>query len=97
MYLLCSSVCFFFFFFLILRRPPRSTRTVTLFPYTPLFRSVGGEVASVTAGVDVDDVDGFDFIEIGVHGKAPIGIDDARVKSHPQNGGYTGQIGRAHV
>src|SRR3546814_19702515 len=28
-----------FFFFLILRRPPRSTRTATLFPYTPLFRS----------------------------------------------------------
>src|SRR3546814_10178568 len=23
----------------MLRRPPRSTRTVTLFPYTPLFRS----------------------------------------------------------
>src|SRR3546814_16664058 len=27
------------FFFLMLRRPPRSTRTDTLFPYTPLFRS----------------------------------------------------------
>src|SRR3546814_18994238 len=26
--------------FLMLRRPPRSTRTVTLFPYTTLFRSV---------------------------------------------------------
>src|SRR3546814_1051864 len=31
------------FFFLMLRRPPRSTRTDTLFPYTTLFRSVGGE------------------------------------------------------
>src|SRR3546814_15962976 len=29
-----------FFFFLRIRRPPRSTRTVTLFPYTALFRSV---------------------------------------------------------
>src|SRR3546814_3638155 len=29
------------FFFLIIRRPPRSTRTDTLFPYTPLFRSCG--------------------------------------------------------
>src|SRR3546814_5092399 len=29
-----------YFFFLILRRPPSSTRTYTLFPYTPLFRSV---------------------------------------------------------
>src|SRR3546814_14753471 len=26
-------------FFLMIRRPPRSTRTVTLFPYTTLFRS----------------------------------------------------------
>src|SRR3546814_7773067 len=30
---------FFFFFFLMIRRPPRSTRTVTLFPYATLFRS----------------------------------------------------------
>src|SRR6056297_3142855 len=28
------------FFFLMMRRPPRSTRTVTLFPYTTLFRSL---------------------------------------------------------
>src|SRR3546814_5320151 len=33
-----------FFFFLMIRRPPRSTRTDTLFPYTTLFRSVGGRV-----------------------------------------------------
>src|SRR3546814_20177711 len=26
----------------MIRRPPRSTRTDTLFPYTPLFRSIGG-------------------------------------------------------
>src|SRR3546814_12008703 len=47
----CISVCLFvflcdlmllwfvLFFFLIIRRPPRSTRTDTLLPYTPLFRS----------------------------------------------------------
>src|SRR3546814_16319824 len=29
----------FFLCFLMIRRPPRSTRTDTLFPYTPLFRS----------------------------------------------------------
>src|SRR3546814_699493 len=29
------------FFFLMIRRPPRVTRTDTLFPYTPLFRSTG--------------------------------------------------------
>src|SRR3546814_7861585 len=28
-----------YFFLLKIRRPPRSTRTVTLFPYTTLFRS----------------------------------------------------------
>src|SRR6184192_4826109 len=27
-----------FFFFLMIRRPPRSTRRLTLFPYTTLFR-----------------------------------------------------------
>src|SRR2546430_17514432 len=32
-----------FFFFLMIRRPPRST----LFPYTTLFRSLGGEEALV--------------------------------------------------
>src|SRR3546814_13414038 len=30
---------FLIFFFIMIRRPPRSTRTDTLFPYTPLFRS----------------------------------------------------------
>src|SRR3546814_2571814 len=34
-----------YFFFLMIRRPPRSTRTDTLFPYTTLFRSNGGEGA----------------------------------------------------
>src|SRR3546814_6786371 len=34
---LSLGVCFFFF---SIRRPPRSTRTYTLFPYTPLFRSL---------------------------------------------------------
>src|SRR3712207_7201961 len=33
---------FYFFFFLMIRRPPRST----LFPYTTLFRSRPGRVAS---------------------------------------------------
>src|SRR3546814_9279595 len=29
----------------MIRRPPRSTRTATLFPYTTLFRSKGGQHA----------------------------------------------------
>src|SRR3546814_10075667 len=37
----------------MIRRPPRSTRTDTLFPYTTLFRSVGGsEQRSGAAGED---------------------------------------------
>src|SRR5260370_25897694 len=37
--MLCSThLVLFFFFFLMIRRPPRST----LFPYTTLFRSPGG-------------------------------------------------------
>src|SRR3546814_18436415 len=34
-------------FFLMIRRPPRSTRTDTLFPYTTLFRSLGGADSGV--------------------------------------------------
>src|SRR3546814_20130425 len=31
----------------MMRRPPRSTRTGTLFPYTPLFRSVIGDSSNI--------------------------------------------------
>src|SRR3546814_15616012 len=37
-----DSVNLFAIYFLMIRRPPRSTRTDTLCPYTPLFRSGGG-------------------------------------------------------
>src|SRR3546814_6801300 len=32
--------CYVYVFFVMIRQPPRSTRTDTLFPYTPLFRSL---------------------------------------------------------
>src|SRR3546814_12293793 len=35
----------------MLRRPPRSTRTDTLFPYTPLFRSAAGRASRCAAAV----------------------------------------------
>src|SRR3546814_8647287 len=38
----------------MLRRPPRSTRTDTLFPYTPLFRSV--LAATLSRGHGVTDI-----------------------------------------
>src|SRR6184192_4805999 len=34
----------------MIRRPPRSTRRLTLFPYTTLFRSHAGQVREVLAG-----------------------------------------------
>src|SRR3546814_13454642 len=41
--IVCASASYVVFFFLMIRRPPRSTRTDTLFPYTTLFRSAGGD------------------------------------------------------
>src|SRR3546814_14764186 len=35
----------------MIRRPPRVTRTATLFPYTPLFRSLAGPVGGAAVGV----------------------------------------------
>src|SRR2546427_12456460 len=40
----------FFFFFLMIRRPPRST----LFPYTTLFRSIGGHAGTIVGNVAGD-------------------------------------------
>src|SRR3546814_12399403 len=45
------SACFFLF---MIRRPPRSTRTDTLFPYTTLFRSPGGNDDRYTVPVAED-------------------------------------------
>src|SRR3546814_10200029 len=41
----------------MIRRPPRSTRTDTLFPYTTLFRSLGGS-SSADGGLGTDLVRG---------------------------------------
>src|SRR6188768_4471903 len=41
----------FFFFFLMIRRPPRSTRRLTLFPYTTLFRSRAAGAPFFRAGL----------------------------------------------
>src|SRR3546814_20876695 len=50
--LLRSSVCILFFF-LWVRRPPSSTRTDTLFPSTPLFRSRGGDEVGPRLRLDI--------------------------------------------
>src|SRR3546814_1225948 len=43
----------------MIRRPPRSTRTDTLFPYTTLFRSQGGQDAPGLQGLGEEVRDGF--------------------------------------
>src|SRR3546814_11852507 len=52
---------FFIFFVLMQRRPPESTRTVTLFPYTTLFRSPTALLASEL----------LDFLDISRFGDRP--------------------------
>src|SRR3546814_1593083 len=49
----------------MIRRPPRSTRTATLFPYTPLFRSrlAGEHVVAEVGGAQPRDL----LVERGVH------------------------------
>src|SRR3546814_15547765 len=43
----------------MIRRPPRSTRTDTLFPYTPLCRSLDGDAQmSIQVGGDDDELNG---------------------------------------
>src|SRR3546814_5049918 len=59
-------------FCLILRRPPRSTRTDTLFPYTTLVRSRGGDVARLA-------------LLRRLHGSRA-GHDDRRSRDPPQQG-----------
>src|SRR6516162_7390204 len=49
----CILFFYFFFFFLMIRRPPRST----LFPYTTLFRSFGGDPQAVGRVVRLCGVD----------------------------------------
>src|SRR6184192_2763428 len=46
---------FYLFFFLMIRRPPRSTRRLTLFPYTTLFRSRRVEFARKLVAVSRPD------------------------------------------
>src|SRR3546814_14523432 len=60
-----KSYIFFSVFFLMIRRPPRSTRTDTLFPYTTLFRSAGGEPDQRIADV-ADRAVGHQALDVGL-------------------------------
>src|SRR3546814_851164 len=64
---------FWFCFFLRIRRPPRSTRTDTLFPYTTLFRSTGGEQSKWVETAP------FVWEEVGGHGRLAAKLKDGKV------------------
>src|SRR3546814_18393127 len=53
------------------RRPSRSTRTVTLFPYTALFRSIGGDryfaMGRIVSVLEESDADVVCLQEVGWH------------------------------
>src|SRR3546814_2755809 len=51
----------------MIRRPPRSTRTDTLFPYTPLFRSDVLDVDRLGLGADRGAGDVVARVDVGVH------------------------------
>src|SRR3546814_13507378 len=79
------------------RRPPRSTRTDTPFPYTSLFRSVGGETAEMPGMYQPGDFDLAGFC-VAVAEKSKI-IDGSKIKvgdvliglpsSGPHSNGYS--------
>src|SRR3546814_1794918 len=54
----------------MLRRPPRSTRTDTLFPYTTLFRSSGGD-----RGAAAHRFEAGELVETAVSARAFIALD----------------------
>src|SRR3546814_12741390 len=98
---------FYTFFFLMIRRPPRSTRTDTLFPYTPLFRSHTHHHAVIGGGRDLQTgghrraLDRQGVVARRLH-RADQALEDApAVMTDPidlsvhRHGGA--EIGRAHV
>src|SRR3546814_17290534 len=67
------------FFFLRLRRPPRSTRSATLFPYAPLFRSVkrrDGDGTGAGRGHDPGCERGADRDAKGIRAQCEARVDD---------------------
>src|SRR3546814_6189045 len=75
----------------MIRRPPRSTRTDTLFPYTTLFRSLGGASVAENAyyinGLNITNFDNY-------LGSAPVPFEFFR-SVEVKTGGYQAEYGRA--
>src|SRR3546814_1756578 len=68
-------------FSLMLRRPPRSTRTVTLFPYTTLFRSLRQRrpfARGEDAGHDIERDDAFGGVILAIDGEGDTQLSEGR-------------------
>ena len=50
---------------------------------------VGGKIFTVTAGVDVQDVDGVDLVEVVLLRQGAVGVDHAGVEAHAEDGGQS--------
>ena len=48
---------------------------------------VGGEILAVAAGVDIQDVDGVDLVEVAFDRQGAVGVDHARIEPHAEDGG----------
>src|SRR3546814_2110285 len=83
----------------MLRRPPSSTRTDTLFPYTTLFRSGGGEVHAGQAvargqGALHVVVPGF-FLLAQLVQRRPVGLHLQRPRRQAAGGGLPARVEQA--
>src|SRR3712207_7165046 len=77
------------FFFLMIRRPPRST----LFPYTTLFRSGGGEVRGVALG-GVEDLAEHEELALAVR---PRELQDPRPELLPELDRKSTRLNSSHA
>src|SRR3546814_19245060 len=66
----------------MIRRPPRSTRTDTLFPYTTLFRSIGGDQRAVEGGEGVEHVLPRDAVAVGPREGGQVAAVGAQLAEH---------------
>src|SRR3546814_17633297 len=98
--ILSSTLIYLLYCCEISRRPPRSKRTDTLLPYTPLFRSPGRPLGLTTKGFDQLCADRGVRQSRGQYRKKQLRrilLGTKRDIIMPQRTGNDIEIGRAHV